>query len=375
MPYRSCSMGITMKRKYIKEKTNVMILIPQLNTGGIQKMIIELAAHLDKNQINVLIVSLKPRSGEFFENIADKYQLNVRYLNKKSGVDFSVIPAIYNVIKEFHPDVIHANQRTLTYALWPAVLYGTPKIMYTVHNIADKDAHGIDRRIIKFAHQIFGAQLVAISDLCRKSIAQVYQIEETAIPCIYNGVNVSFFRRPAFIERSINYLAVGRMSPQKNYLLMLKAFATVHKIYPETTLTILGDGEDREKLENFCKINGLSNSVTMPGNVSNVRDYMWRAQAFLMSSDYEGLPVTILEAMSAGMPIVATKAGGIVDIVEDGINGCLIDIGDEKGLTDAMLHIYENEKLRNDFGAKSEILALKYSIDNCADAYLQLYKD
>lgn len=366
-------MGIIMEMRVVKQKTRVMLLIPQLYTGGIQKMVVELAAHLDKNQADVVIVSLKPRSGEIFEKTADEYNLNVCYLNKKNGVDFSVIPQIYAAIRKYRPDVLHANQRTLTYALWPAVLCGVKRIMYTVHNVADQDAHGIDRKIIKLAHRWFSVQLVAISDLCRKSIAQVYQTEESMIPCVYNGVDVEFFRKENKEKRTICFLAVGRMSAQKNYLLMLQAFKAVHDIHPEATLTILGDGEDRERMEAFCRENGLSDSVVMPGNVSNVREYMWKAQVFLMSSDYEGLPVTVLEAMAAGLPIVATKAGGIVDIVSEGQNGRLVDIGDEKSLIDAMLCMYENKEMRDAFSAESERYAQKYSITHCADAYLDLY--
>ena len=356
------------------EKIKVMMMLSQLNAGGIQKLTIDLASQLNNDEFDVSILCLMPRNGGLFEKTAEEYGIKVFYLNKRSGMDFSVIPKIFKTLKKYHPDIIHANQRTLTYAMLPIIASGIKKVIYTVHNLADQDAKGLHQKIIKAAHNIFGVTLVAISDLCKRSISDVYHIDEKKIPCIYNGVDINFFASPTEnIKKDIDFIAVGRMSSQKNYLMMLKAFKQVQSIYPDAKLTILGDGEKRSEIETFCEENHLSNNVNMPGNVSNVREYMWRSKVFLMSSDFEGLPITVLEAMAAGLPIVATKAGGIVDIVEDNGNGFLVNIGDEEGLAKAMIECLQNDGKMKSYADHSKALSQKYSIEHCANEYMKVY--
>lgn len=351
-----------------------MIILTRLNAGGIQKFAVDLANNLDKDKFEVSILCLRCRSGELFEKKADEYGITVFYLNKKDGVDLTVISRIYRAIKEYKPDIIHANQRTLTYAMLPIILLKIKNVIYTVHNLAEYDAGGIHKQIIKSAYKLYGITLVAISDICRKSVSDTYNIPIENIPCIYNGVDVNFFASPTDINnKDIDFLAVGRISTQKNYTLMLNAFKRVCEKYRSANLTILGDGEKRTEIEEFCKTNNLLDNVHILGNVSNVREYMWRAKVLLMSSDYEGLPITVLEGMAASLPIISTKAGGVPDVVEDKINGRLIDIGDEESLVNAMLDSVRNNDLFDEYSKNSKTLSLKYSIEHCAEEYMKLY--
>ncbi len=362
------------------KKTKVMILLAQLNAGGIQKFAIDLAQNLDKEKFETCILSLMPRTGTVFEQKAAECGLHVWYLHKRKGMDPAVIPQLYRAIRQYQPDVIHANQRTLTYALLPIRLLGIQNVLYTVHNLAEHDASGIHKQILRLANTRYGIPLVAISDICKRSIAQVYGIPAEKIPCIYNGVDVTQFaplptatQLPAATQKDIDFLAVGRMSAQKNYPLLLSAFKHVHGLYPTVRLTILGDGEKRAEIEAFCQANGLQGFVDMPGNVSNVCDYMRRAKVFLMSSDYEGLPITVLEAMAAALPVISTRAGGVPDIVQDGVNGRLAAIGDTAGLAEAMVESIQRPERYHAYGQNSRALSLQYSVTHCADEYSKLY--
>lgn len=357
-----------------QKKTKVMLILTRLNAGGIQKFVIDLAHHLDKDKFDVSILCLKHRSGELFEKKADEYGIPVFYLHKKDGMDLAIISQIYRAIKEFRPDIIHANQRTLTYAILPILLLKIKTVLYTVHNLAEYDASGIHRHIIQLAHTLHGVTLVAISDICKKSISEVYGIPIDDIPCIYNGVDVDYFTPPSNpVKKDIDFLSVGRMSSQKNYPLMLSAYKHVCEKYPSAKLVILGDGDKRHEIEEFCLYNNLKGNVEMPGNVSNVCEYMWRAKVFLMSSDYEGLPITVLEAMATSLPIISTKAGGVPDIVKDRINGRLIDTGDVNSLTAAMIDSIQNKETFDEYSQNSRSMSLQYSIEACAEKYMRLY--
>ena len=357
------------------EKLRVQLLIPQLNTGGIQKMVVDLAENLLKLGMTVQIVCFGPKVGGLFEQKAEEKHIDVRYLGKRSGMDLTIIPKIYRAMKQFKPDVVHGHQRAFTYALLPTVLCGVKSRVYTIHNLAEKDTWGIQRPILRCAIRIFGVRLVAISDICKRSAVKLYHQTPDRVACIYNGIDTAAFRAPENTERKKeNFVAVGRLSPQKNPQLMLRAFKTAHAQYPGAALCMLGDGKLRPELEQYIHDNGLTDSVRLEGDVSDVRPFLHQAGSYLMSSDYEGLPVAVLEAMAAGLPILSTKAGGVPDIVWDHKNGLLVDVGDEQGLADAMLTLLRDPEMQRNMAEESEKLALNYDIMNCARSYVEVYR-
>lgn len=358
-------------------KTRVMLVVPQLYTGGVQKLAIDLASKIDRSQVELRLLSLAPRSGQIFEEKADELGLDVTYLSKRKGVDLSVIPQIFRAIREFKPDVLHANQRTVTYLLLPMLLCRVKRRFYAVHSLADRDAHGIDRWMLKLANRFFGLKLIAISDFCKQSIVDVYHVNPSSVSCVYNGVDLDSFARCAPYEQmredEIRFISIGSFLPLKNKALMLDAFKLVHDKYPHTRLVLLGDGVQRKEIEAQAVSLGIDQVVTFLGNVGNVAEELEKAHIYLMSSDYEGLPVVLLEAMAAGLPIITTKAGGSVDVVKDGVNGILTEVGDCAAFAQAMERLTQDRALRLRYANGSLSESKKYSLEKMAENYLELY--
>lgn len=356
-------------------KRKVLVVLPEMQTGGGQRMAVEIVAHIRDKNLRIKIISLFPPQGTVVEALAEGYGLDVCHLKKHKGIDFGVVLQVYKAIKAFQPDVIHAHLRVMPYLLLPMCLSKVPLRYYTVHNLADRDASGIKQSILRFAFRHCRVQPVAISALCRQSIVQVYGIPEEKIPCIYVGIDLKRFARPAAyeIQTPFRFAATGRLSEQKNYPMMLRAFSSVHQHYPNSELVIMGDGDLKAELERQCETLNLRQSVRFTGNIPNVEKELWAAHAYLMSSDYEGLPQTVLEAMAAGLPIISTKAGGVVDVVEHEKNGLLADCGDQEGLIHAMERLIQSPKLCKQFSECSVALVQKYSIAACAEQYKELY--
>jgi glycosyltransferase involved in cell wall biosynthesis len=122
--------------------------------------------------------------------------------------------------------------------------------------------------------------------------------------------------------------SVGRLEPQKRFDLLIEAFATLHSTNPQLRLVIAGDGSLRKPLEAQRQALGLQDSVILTGHVTNVIDIHHGLDVFAQSSDYEGTPNSVLEAMAMETPIVATEAGGTAELVHDGVHGRIIPIGD-----------------------------------------------
>jgi len=358
----------------------VMVFVPDLRIGGGQKMAVDIVRYIRRKNADIRfqIVVLGRRFGTAFEKIVDDEKIDTVYLGKKDGIHPQYVFKIYRAIRAFRPDVIHAHLPKMHYLLLPMVFCGVPERYYTVHSLADRDTqHRILRRIMGFSFRRCHVRPIAISEICRQSIAREYHLSNKDILTIYNGIDSERFARKtpySKLDNSIiRFIAAGRLSAEKNYPMMLSAFRTVYRETPNIRLTVLGGGELSQKLHDKCGEMGIEASVIFEGAVGNVEDYLHESHIFLMSSVFEGLPLAVLEAMAAGLPVISTKAGGVVDVVEHEGNGLMVDIGDEAGFAAAMARLAGDDGLRRKFSARSEELSKRYGIEACAEKYLELY--
>ena len=348
-----------------------MVVVPSLGTGGGEKIAIDIASHIDRKQIEVLIVSLYGKKETVLDRYANSLGLNIVYLDKKLGFDYRVIGRLRKIYEMFKPNVVHTHLYVVPY-----VLLSTPrhiKKFHTVHNLAEKEATGLLRIIMRFAYKFWNFNPVAISPLCANSLSKLYKIPFDKIPCILNGINVKQFDLAKKEHSKVRFLNVGRFYPQKNQKLLIDAFAKVHTIVPETELEIVGDGYLRDELEIQVQQLNLTNAVIMKGESDKIACKLCSADVYVMSSDFEGLPVSVLEAMASGLPIVSTAAGGTVDIVTNGVNGLIVDVGNASQLAEAMLNLANDKNLRITMGQKSKERAQYYSIEKCSEEYQRLY--
>ena len=159
-------------------------------------------------------------------------------------------------------------------------------------------------------------------------------------------------------------LAVGRLTKEKGFDVLLRALAHVRSELRGARLTILGDGPERGRLEAFVAANGLSSLVRFEGQVKNVEDYYPRADLYVLPSRREGFPNALVEAMSFGLPVVATLCpGGILDVVEDGGNGSLVPVEDEQAMGRSIVRLIGDSSRRAMLGARARETAQRYTTD------------
>ena len=172
----------------------------------------------------------------------------------------------------------------------------------------------------------------------------------------------------------IRIISVGTLYWIKNQLMTIRVVSALHESGYKVELTLLGDGEDREKIQNTIKENKADSYIFTPGSKKNVEDYLRQADLYVSASKTEGLPLSILEAMACGLPVVATDAGGTRDIVKDGINGFLIEVDNEVGMKEALQQLINNKLLRKTFSVKSREIAEQWSAEKCTQGYEILYE-
>lgn len=165
---------------------------------------------------------------------------------------------------------------------------------------------------------------------------------------IVNPVNPDFKKCPLISVRKKNIVSVGRLTEQKNMELLIDSFYDICNKFPEYTLTIYGEGNKRDELEEKIKKLKLENRVFLPGVVNNLKDAIYDSTIFVMSSNYEGIPNALIEAMTLGLPVISTDCpcGGPRMFIKNGENGFLVEVNNRKKLAETMELLLENDDLR-----------------------------
>jgi glycosyltransferase involved in cell wall biosynthesis len=174
-------------------------------------------------------------------------------------------------------------------------------------------------------------------------------------------------------EDDLFLLSVGRLVHQKGHEFLVAAMPSVVKEFPHAKVGICGDGFLRQQLDAQIKTLGLEKSVFLLGKFDNVTKYLVAADVFVLPSRWEGLPISLLEAMSVGLPIIATRVEGVDEVISDGEQGLLMSVGDIAALSDAILRLLRDPQARYQMGtAAKQRLLESYSIDHMGERYLSL---
>jgi teichuronic acid biosynthesis glycosyltransferase TuaC len=195
---------------------------------------------------------------------------------------------------------------------------------------------------------------------------------------LYNGVDPQMFAPPASEPDASMILSVGNLIPVKGHELLLRAFAAIQNQFPELSLEIIGDGRERSRLQQLADELGLARRVHFRGRQSRqqVADAMRRATIFALPSRYEGLGCVYLEAMSAGKPVVACLGQGIDEVIEQGVNGCLIGADDLQALIDTLSRLLQQPEVRRSMGdAARRTILQSYTLGEQAARLFRLYRE
>jgi len=176
---------------------------------------------------------------------------------------------------------------------------------------------------------------------------------------IFNPLNLGEYEGAALRceEKSKSIVSVARVIEQKNPMMLLNAFSTLSNEFPDYNLVFYGDGDMREDVLEEAKRLGLSGRVEAPGAEKNVFEKTKSAELFVMTSNYEGMPNALIEAMCMGLPCISTKVSGAVDVIKNGENGLLVDCNDEAALVKAMRKMLTEEDFRRKCANKASELS------------------
>jgi len=199
----------------------------------------------------------------------------------------------------------------------------------------------------------------------------------SSITYIPNGVDLNLFSPAPYPElKEIKFCFVGSLVYRKGVHVLLQAFKKLVDKGLRARLDIIGNGPERSPLEQTAHRLGISSCVVFHGEQQNIVGFLQEASVFVLPSFAEGLPNVLLEAMACALPVVATRVGGNIDIIEDGQNGMLVDCNDPEQLSRALQAVSEDRDLAKKLGAAArKTVASRFSIEQVADQYCNLYEE
>lgn len=352
----------------------VIQIMPKFDLAGAERMCETLTMELAGRGISVIVVSLFDAHSAITDNL-EKHGIPVIYLHKKPGLDLSIIGKLAQLFRAEKPNLIHTHLYTMQYAIPAAILTGVKGRVHTVHNVAQKEVKKSAQKLNRLFYKFHNVVPVALSNEIQETIRDVYGIPTERIPVILNGISLEkcIPKSSYTIKDKIKFLHIGRFSAQKNHTMLIEAFDLFQKTFPDVELHLYGTGELEDAVKKQVKQLSLDHKVFFGGLADNVYPILNGADTFLLPSIYEGVPITLIEAMGTGLPVIATAVGGVPSMIEDGREGILVETTKET-IAAAMGKMLD-ENLRKNCGENAIKKANDFfSAEKMGDSYLEVYK-
>ena len=354
----------------------ILQVIYSLYSGGAERFVVDLSNRLAQDrdkEVVILVVNDLQLEGcsHYLSDVKDNVRVISLGLN---GLGIRSILGILKAIKRERPDVVHCHSN-LTLLYLPALLCKGPRYVHTLHSLADKClAWEWSKPINRYLYSR-KVQAVTISGECSQSYGLLYGLDNDYM--IINGrEKIQLTADAGKVKKEVDsltgekrpvFINVARCDSVKNHKLLFEVFERLSAEGSNAQLLVVGARHE----DNMVRYKGHPN-IHIIGEKGNVADYLTLADYFILSSIYEGLPLTLLEAMSMGIIPVCTPAGGIKDVIRDGDNGFLAKGFDTEGLYDAVTRAIKTGPVISKDAVVREFHE-KYSMERCADNYKEIY--
>lgn len=316
---------------------------------------------------------------------------------RREGIETTVVPeastnlprifrAASALVRSIRPDVVHTHRYKENLVGWIATrASGGARLVSTVHGLPEPPARGVRTRLV---HRLrtrvdFGlldrafTRVVAVSEDVRRQLVAERLCRADKVEVIRNGIEVPSPRidPPASEPAGPHIGTVGRLVPVKGFDLFLEVAAGLKRRVPSARFTILGDGPIRDALTRRAKDLGLGASFAILPIRPDPTPYYRSLDLYLNTSWHEGLPLSILEAMACGVPVVAPRVGGLPEIIRDGTEGLLVDGRDPGRFVDACSRLIEDRRFAAAVAAEGRRrVASEFSSERMAELYACLYR-
>lgn len=354
----------------------VLHLVYSMGCGGLEKVIVNLINASKDYPCEHIVVTLTP-DHELISLIDGK--VSVYCVDKKPGKDLHCHWRLFKLFRKLRPDVINTyNFGTIEYQM-VAKLAGIRLGVHSDHGRGGDDALGKNKRnnaIRRFMSRFIDFYVVVSKDLY-SWVKNDIRIKSKQIKIVQNGVALENYSKRLSSTTTFTFCTVGRLDEIKNQTLMIKAYHQALNTCPEllaTKLQLVGDGPMREALKALVASLQLEKNVEFMGYREDIANILSKANAFILSSNYEAMPMTILEAMASHVPVVTTDVGGIRHFISDQ-EAAFVESGNEQLLAQQFIDLYQHpESYQTKINNAYKLVSDKYSLQSMCKVYMDIYQ-
>lgn len=361
-------------------------IVFSFKVGGLENGIVNLINRLPRDRFRHAIVSLTDVDPAFVARI-DRPDLEVIELRKPPGPGVRMFPRVFRTLRGLRPAIVHTRNLAALEMTAPAWAAGVPIRIHGEHgrDVDDPDGSRAKPRRVRRLYSPFVTQYIALSQELENYLVTRVGIDSRRIGLFCNGVDAVRFspaaggRQPLegspFNDPTLFVIGtVGRLQAVKDQVGLVRAFAEIAGQDARLRLVIVGEGAMRGAIEAVVRDSGLSDRVWLAGERTDVPAVMKSFDLFVLPSIAEGISNTVLEAMSAGLPVVATEVGGNPELVNPGVTGLLVPAGSVPALAAAMLDLATDRPRLCRFGGEARRrIEAEFSLDAMVARYEQLY--
>ncbi len=367
-------------------KRVVMFFIPQLGTGGSERLVLDIADRIDGDLFKPIILTLKVDS--VLPSQLKNKNIEIITVNKnRRFLDFGLMFRIHNIMRERHVDVVNTHHTfALVYAFLGAKICAHRKLYHTVHSRWEIEANSsfwrcVERTLLRY---VDGA--IAVSEEVRAGLKQVLKVPHSRIHLMLNAIDIEKFSsnddesmrcKLGIKEREKVIGCVGNFRSEKNHLLLIEAFALLLKSTPEARLILVGSedfpGNTGSSVRALISELGVDDKVSFLGARDDVDRIYPVFDVYCLPSKMEGLPLSPLEAMASGVPVVGTDVMGIREIIRDNENGFLVPANDGQALADGLYSALNGVNKASIIESARIYVEEMHSLERILPSYMSLF--
>ncbi|MFL5244370.1 MAG: glycosyltransferase [Gemmataceae bacterium] len=366
-------------------KPTICQLVHSLRVGGAEILVAQLA-RATSPRYRVVFACLDDLGTLGEELRQEGYHVEV--LDRRSGLDWRCSFRLGRFLRRHNVDLVHAHQYTpFFYGITARLFYRRPAILFTEHGRHFPDYPRRKRMLFNRLMLRRWDRVVGVGHAVRQALIQNEGIPSHRVSVVYNGINLRRYSSIAGDRTAVRkelglepddfvIVQVARMDYLKDHGTAIRTIAQIAPRCPQAKLVLVGEGPELEKVQEQVNQLDVSAHVRFVGLRKDVPSLLAAADLFLLTSISEGIPLTVIEAMAAGLPVVGTRVGGMEEVIEEGATGLLAAAGDDKGLANHILHLIGDPALRTRMGEKGRERAFSlFSQEQMLAGYMRLYQE
>ena len=357
---------------------HVVHVVLSLDVGGLERNVVNQVREGQKLGQRVSVVCLE-RPGTLAEQVR-ALGGKVVSLDKRAGLRPGLVLRMRRVLAALRPDVVHTHQlATLLYGGMAARTLGVPVVLHTEHG---REPYATRRktRILGRLAGCFADRFYCLTQDMASAV-RAAGVAGDRVRLIQNGIDISKFTETVYdtaaLRQSLSIPldapligTVGRLSEVKRQDVLICAFARVRDRYPDARLILVGDGPLLEELRALANGIGIGDAVHFVGYQPHSAPYLQAMDIFALTSRSEGMPQAVLEASVMGLPVVASRVGGLPEVINDGVTGILFEPGDDQGIATALCDLIADPQRRRELGAAAKArVQVNFSVTRMAGEY------